>query len=88
MCSQKGIEFFSILNTRKCCHSFIKIADILKAADVSLKPKLFTKINLQTGEVVTKFNEYEPVKEAFEINVGNCILVPFSIKYKIKYFAG
>ncbi|GBM27837.1 hypothetical protein AVEN_119292-1 [Araneus ventricosus] len=88
LCSPNGSEIFSIPNTRKF-HCFIKIADyILKVANVSLKPKQFTKINLQTGEVETKFNEDEPAKETFEINFGNWILVPFLGKCKIKYFAG
>lgn len=91
LCAPSGKEILQIPETRKM-HCFIKIKDYeLKAANVSMKPKKFLKINLITGEVETLKSEVflnDIIDTNNELNIGNWVLVPFAGKKNVKHFAG
>lgn len=91
LCTPSGKEILQIPETRKM-HCFIKIKDYeLKTANISMKPKQFSKINLITGEVETLKPEVflnNMIDTNIELNIGNWVLVPFAGKKNVKHFAG
>lgn len=55
---------------------------------MSFKPSQCSKINLTTGKVITEDNKDVLVKQTCDMKIGNWVIVPFSGKCQIKYFAG
>lgn len=88
LCFPSGKEIFPIPETRKL-HCFIKIKPYeLKAANISLNPSSFYKINLINGNVeLEEFIKHSTENSDTGFNVGNWVLIPFAGKRTVKYFA-